>query len=321
MGGKALKNINCIRTNKLLYEEIKSIVLSKLLKICNFIPILEIPEKDSFGDLDLLYDSDINIKNIVNDLFSPKEISSNGNVLSFSYKINEIDYFQIDLIKVDNIEMAKFYFGYGEVGLILGRILKKNNLTFGHEGIWVNYENEKIILYENPIEICKFIGLNYTEWLSGFKNKKELFNWIIECKYFNIDYFDIEKFNSDYKKYYEKRPNFKEFINYIFSIKEKLILIEKPSMNYKVVDFIKICCKSNEKEKIDNKLSIIKLYQEKFNGSQFLPYTIPQNINQSKNEFKEYISKSNNFNEWLQNNSIEFINNKIKDFMNQISNH
>ncbi len=92
-------------------------------------------------------------------------------------------------------------------------------------------------------------------------------------------------------------------------------------MNYKVVDFIKICCKSNEKEKIDNKLSIIKLYQEKFNGIQFLPYTIPQNINQYKNEFKEYISKSNNFNEWLQNNSIEFINNKIKDFMNQISKH
>jgi hypothetical protein len=145
------------------------------------------PEKETFGDLDLMYKykDNINIRNIVNELFSPIEIVSNGDILSFSYKINEIDYFQIDLIKVMNIDMAQFYYGYSDCGLIIGNMLKKNNLIFGQNGLWIIYENYKIILSDNPQEICNFIQLDYDKWKNGFENKKEVFNWIIKCKYFN----------------------------------------------------------------------------------------------------------------------------------------
>ena len=55
MGGKALKNINCVRVNLELYNEIKSITLSNLLLYNNFESVIEMPKKETFGDLDLIY--------------------------------------------------------------------------------------------------------------------------------------------------------------------------------------------------------------------------------------------------------------------------
>jgi len=53
MGGNALKNTNCIRINKDLYDKIKIIILGKLSSNCTFVLVKEMPEKETFGDLDL----------------------------------------------------------------------------------------------------------------------------------------------------------------------------------------------------------------------------------------------------------------------------
>jgi hypothetical protein len=313
MGGNALKNTNCIRINKDLYDKIKIIILGKLSSNCTFVLVKEMPEKETFGDLDLLYEhkEGLNIRDIVYDIFSPKEVFSNGDIFSFSYQINETDYFQIDLIKVKNINMSQLYFGYGDIGLILGRILKKNNLTFGHEGLWINYENQKIMMLDNPFEICNFLELDYNEWSIGFKTKIDVFKWIIQCKYFHKDYFKIETLNCIYKKNYDNRPNFKFFVDYISTLE----IQPKELINYTVEDYIKIFNKESKKDEIDSKIAIIKLHQEKFNGQIFLKYTDAKNINKYKDAFKNHISQSFNFNEWLINNEIEIINNQIKKFI------
>ena len=313
MGGKSLKNTNCVRINLKLYNKIKSIILSKLLHYNNFIPVIEMPGKETFGDLDLIYKCKENqdIRFIVNEIFSPYEVFSNGTVFSFSYKINETDYFQIDLIKVSNIEMAQFYYGYGDIGHIIGRIMKKNNLTFGIEGLWINYENNKIMLSCVPQEICNFIGLDYNKWKDGFSTEIDIFNWIIQCKYFNKDYFNPDNFNSVYKKNYDTRPNFKLFIDYIFSIN----IEHNNEIKLNIIDYITIFNKHNEKEIIDKKLYINKLHQEKFSGKVFLLYTDCKNIGKYKDEFKTYICENQDFNEYLLKNDVDFINNQIKEFV------
>jgi hypothetical protein len=65
------------------------------------------------------------------------------------------------------------------------------------------------------------------------------------------------------------------------------------------------------------------LHQEKFNGRVFLQYTEPKNINKYKEDIKNHISQSHDFNEWLEKNNLEFINNQIKEFIlkNHIPNH
>jgi hypothetical protein len=313
MGGKALKNINCVRVNLELYNKIKSIILSKLLPYNYFVSIIEMPGKETFGDLDLIYKWKDNqdIPFIINELFSPREVFSNNNVFSFSYNINEVEYFQIDLIKVSNIEMAQFYYGYGDIGHIIGRMMKKNDLTFGAEGLWINYENNKIMLSSDPLEICNFIGLDHSKWKNGFNTITDVFNWIIQCKYFNKIYFNPDNFNAVYKKNYETRPNFKLFVDYILNINTE----NKNEINLNIIDYITIFNKHNEKEIIDKKLYINKLHQEKFSGKIFLLYTDCKNIGKYKDAFKKHICENQDFNEYLLNNDIDFINNQIKDFI------
>lgn len=319
MGGNALKNTNCVRVNKDLYEKIKSIILEKLLPYNNFITVFEMPEKETFGDLDLLYEykDGVNIRDIVNDIFTPKEVFSNSDLFSFSYQINETEYFQIDLIKVANINMAQFYYGYGEVSNILGRMLKRNGLTFTSDGLFTTYCDQRIILYNDPQLICNFLNLNYIEWKNGFKTKIYVFDWIIKCKYFNKECFSPETFNSEYKKKSRKRPNFVEFLEYIFNSNIKSNILN----NQTVLDYITIANKQNDKDIIDQKNKIINLHQEKYNGQVFLKYTDVKNINKCKDEFKKYISQTHDFNEWLMNNNLEIINNKIKEFILNNSYH
>ena len=96
------------------------------------------------------------------------------------------------MIKTSNIEMSQFYGGYGDCGNIIGRFTKRADLTFGNEGLWTSYESKRIILSTNPQEICEYLGLNYNLWSAGFKTRTELFNWIIESRYFDLNLFRLD---------------------------------------------------------------------------------------------------------------------------------
>jgi len=313
MGGKALKNTNCVRVNKQLYEKIKEEVLSKLLIYLHIDVVPEAPEKETYGDIDFIYKSDplINIQKIVCDEFRPKEIFINGDCLSFAYQINETDYFQIDLIKINvNFLMAKFYFSYGDLGNILGRMTKKHDLTLGHEGVWTMYQMERIMIFTEPEQVCKFLNLNYKQWVEGFKTCNELFKWYTTCKYFEKSLFNADNLNYYYKHRANTRPQFKQFMNYI----DNLDHIKATENKYTPIDYINIFNKIKEKEEIDKKIEIQKLHHEKFSGMIFLLYVEPKKVNEYKNKFKDYISNHFDFNEWLRNNDILFINNKIREF-------
>lgn len=313
MGGNALKHVKCIRINKFEYNNIKNDILSKLKDLLNINALRDLPDKESFGDLDLIYTNNSinNVLQLVISIFNPIEIEINGNVLSFSYVLNVNDYFQIDLIKVKNYDMANFYMSYGDIGNILGRIIKKQNLTFGHEGMWLNYKNNKIILLDNPKEICDFLELDYNKWEYGFNDMFDIFNWIINCKYFNKNIFNISKLNSTYRHRLITRPMFLEFYKYIENIDFK----EK---EYKIItdeEYINMFNKNKELDEINKYKNIEKLYQNKFSGLIFLEYIDKKKINIYKDEFIKYISKNNNFDEWLSTNDQEYINKTIKSFI------
>jgi hypothetical protein len=161
--------------------------------------------------------------------------------------------------------------------------------------------------------------LDYNKWKNGFKSKIDMFDWIIKSKYFNIECFNPHNFNHKFRINMKCRPNFRLFVEYIYNIK----LESKESITYIVEDYIKIFNKENDKKRINRKIYINRLHREKFNGMIFLQYTDAKNINIYKEDFKNNISLSQDFNEWLEKNNLEFINNQIKEFIlkNQISNH
>jgi hypothetical protein len=163
MGGNALKNVKTSRLNISQYEQVKQDIITQMLRYPNIVlaQITELPEKTSFGDLDLLYvnlDNHNNIRSIIQNQFAPNEIVSNGDLMSFDYKlINETGseiYFQIDLIKCpskDQIPMYQFYFSYGDFGAILGRILNYNAYKFGQQGLYLNLLQHTMALYDNSL--------------------------------------------------------------------------------------------------------------------------------------------------------------------------
>jgi len=319
MGGHALKHVNCVRINKVEYQKIKNYMLSTIesVKLIKLSVLIEAPEKEDFGDLDILYQSnqDINLCDIIRSLFNPKEVVTNGDVTSFSYQISKLDYFQIDMIKTSNIEMSQFYGGYGDCGNIIGRFTKRADLTFGNEGLWTTYESKKIILSDIPQEICEYLGLNYNLWSTGFKTKIELFNWIIESRYFNLNLFRLDTLNTVYRHRYDTRPMFKEFIDYLTTI--SLQTHETHEIIDSKLEHINHFNKKEEKDKIDEEIRIIKLHQEKFSGRIFLKYVSCKEINNYKRNFQYHIENElkEDFNVWLLNNSTKFIEDSIIEFI------
>lgn len=314
MGGKALKNVKTIRKSKDEYDKIKQTIINKLNNILKIETLIEVPGKESFGDLDLLYETsnEINVRQIVIDSFLPKEIVSNGNVLSFDY-----DNFQIDLIGCKHLEFAKFYFSYGDFGGILGRIVNHYGLKFGHEGFWIyvytdennNFDTThsfgKIVLTTNPREMCDFIGINYDDFCK-IKTKQDIFELIKSCRYYEANIFTV--LNHEHVKRANIRPMYQEFLKYINIeyIKGGLHIAENKQM-----ECIKYFKKEKEYNEIFIELKRKKELNEKFNGKMLLDLGVePKNIGKIIKEFRIIYND-----DWLLNNSKEVILEKICFFI------
>ena len=129
MGGNALKNTKTRRYNKDEYLSVANYVVTNLLTneltIVDVAPIESYREKETFGDLDVLYstidDLCITIDQIKK-LFSPNQIVKNGDVISFDYKELQVD---LILSKKDVYEYAFNYFLGSDLGNLIGKLFHK----------------------------------------------------------------------------------------------------------------------------------------------------------------------------------------------------
>ncbi len=343
MGGNAIKKVKISRISKCDYQLIKQNIFDLLSNDFQLEFIFDLPEKEDFGDLDILY-LNINNKNIVDFIiqhFNPNEIVYNGNVISFDYKLikdNQSIYFQIDLIKTQNINMAKFYFSYGDIGSILGLIAKRYNLVFGFDGLWINtklktivqylknkniddidksfeninedYNFGKIILTNNPEQICEYLDFDYQKWKNGFNNNYEIFQWIIKSKYFQKNIF--------YQTNREHRENIKKRTFYNFFIENNSKLEDNDNNNnINQLNSIEYFKKENELNNLIENFKLNNERKDKFNAHIFKEYGIEdKKLGENICEFKKYILQFNpNFEEWLDTNNKNDIKNIVFNFL------
>lgn len=193
MGGNAIKTVEITRFDMDVYTDTK-VLIGGILRDSGFdIDFLyEVPNKTDFGDLDILYTPcDKNVLDIVKEKFNPVEYHINGGVLSFAYQLGE-KYYQIDLIEAHNIESYKFYMSYGDVGNIIGKMLKAYGLHLGTQGLFVKPIiggcAKQIVLSDDPERICEFLGVEYVRW-HFFETDVEIYDWLISIKYFNSSVF------------------------------------------------------------------------------------------------------------------------------------
>lgn len=243
MGGNALAEGLTERKGVQDYLQIKALVLETLRRsdcgsgqakgegevLAVVSEIVEMPEKQSFGDLDLLYvladgKTREDLYKLIRHHFSPTDMVTHGSVTSFDFMR-----FQIDMIQCtpDSFAMSHFCLSYGDRGMILGQMAKCRGFSLGSKGLVVThtsieellgYKNghisstEKIVLSTDPVAIREFMGLPQDNDVDSLTTQEDVMNFCMQSPWFRPQYFAPRKLsNCESKKKLRQRPFYKMF--------------------------------------------------------------------------------------------------------------
>jgi len=277
MGGLLFKTQ---RLSKNEFEKYMKDVISILKKhtTYNFYIPKWFEDKSDFGDLDIVIESPIDIE-LIKKIFKPKKTYLNGSVFSIMY-----NNFQIDFIvhTTEDFESSKNYYSYNDLGNLIGRLAQKFKLKFGPDGLrYVYYVDTKKLgefnISKDIEKILTFLDLNYQKYITGFKNRKELFNFIIKSKYFNPYIYDFDTLNHVNRSRNKKRSTYIAWLEYIKPLKKfyykNEIFVNKtkliPTINNYFFENNELFEWIIERDKEFEKSNAIK---EKFNGYVVMDY-------------------------------------------------
>jgi hypothetical protein len=338
MGGNALKTVPVERldlpTYKNTIQELSNVFRD--IKLRFDFPV-EIPGKDSFGDVDVLVElpndggkMKRSLLESVQKTFSPPEITNNGPVTSFAFRESNAVH-QIDLIFVKNVEMPKFFFSYGETGMIIGRSISFHGLTLSSEGLSVKIkesylfngsgkESDNVIdtipLSSDPEKICDYLGLDYRRWFDKFSSLEEIYQWITSSKFYDRKIYA----SLSQEKRAKLRIFYQNFLKSIQADTESLSDTEvkfdlTPAEIYQqvmnaLIQFNKI----NELKPIEDLYLLKQSRREKFNAKLFMENGFEKTkLSEAMRSFK--VSRSDDFDQWLDNHSSEEINEDIMEWI------
>lgn len=224
MGGNCLKDCTTRRYEAEEYYALETIVLNKLRQLfpfSKFTPTKSYNNKTSFGDMDILTDSEFITQDVIEsiiDEFAPKQMFKNGNCLSFEYKE-----FQIDLIAAGACYgTSQAYFAYNDLGNLCGRIAHSMGLKLGHDGLSYNFTfNDGTYLFKNVVlltewkDILPILGMSYERYAQGFEDMEDIFKFVVSSSFFNKHIFGVENRNHAARVRDSKRKTYMEFLAYI----------------------------------------------------------------------------------------------------------
>ncbi|MDD5149780.1 MAG: hypothetical protein PHC28_04780 [Flavobacterium sp.] len=285
MGGRAL-SCGSVRIDKLTYEKVCESVLTELkMKYpTGIFKIAEIlPDKETFGDLDIIYSNDSKIDTsklswIQSDgsNYTPKFPYINSDITSFDYLLDNGEIFQIDLVKIpiECLSFAVQYFSYGDCGNIIGRAYKYAGFKLTFEGLKYKYlskyTSKLLTLTVNWQEALDFLEYPvYQEY--EFKDILSVFDYCFSTPYANTDIYQIENSNHVDRIRNKKRPMFMAMQQYINDnpncTADYRLDIDIHRTNFLEKAFNQF---PNFKIEYDNCVKIDineQLYREKFNGN------------------------------------------------------
>ena len=226
MGGNAL-SYKSVRLNKEVYKQITSDTLSKLRQVFpgRVQDIKAYRNKESFGDLDILIESTAYDPFLAAKTLSAVEVVRNGPVTSFGVKIDpsviDLEHvtFQIDLIKAApaEFEYTLAYFGFNDLGNLIGRTAHKAGLTHRHDGLFFyhrdgTYKFRELLLTQDHDKALEFLGYSAARYHQGFDDLEDIFQYVAGSSFFNRDIFLLENRNAQARVRDRKRKTYMEFL-------------------------------------------------------------------------------------------------------------
>ncbi len=225
MGGNALKQVETRRYQRDEYLALEAEVLGILRADFpgrRVAAIQAYREKESFGDMDVLLESDnlhADLMKYAHERFNTKQVVRNSHVVSFEYKD-----FQIDLIctTAKNFETSASYFAWNDLGNLMGRVAHKLGFKYGHEGLSMTFRDGDYMYAEVEVSrdvprIVEFLGYDPDRFAEGFDTVEEIFNFTASSPFFNKEIYSLENRNHTSRVRDRKRKTYNQFLTWIES--------------------------------------------------------------------------------------------------------
>jgi hypothetical protein len=287
--------------------------------------------KSTFGDMDIIINAkffdlpklrQISFKDRLINQFGITEHKSVGNVFSTVYEGLQIDYFSVDISK---LQCLTNYMDFG-IGNFIGKISRRLNLKYGMYGLeyvyWAsdNHFKQELTISTDTEKIFKLLDLDYNIWKKGFTDRLDAYNWLLSSKFFSTHTYLTPKPGTSKRK--ENRADFAHFIEWlkennierdviIPSDEAKFDTIREIFPNVDIQDFIK---------KSENKYNSLQKFKENFNANvvnEVYPNITGKKLGIFISGFKNYID--NNYGDhknYLINIPRNNVQNLIKNYYN-----
>ncbi|KAF7327843.1 hypothetical protein MKEN_00364100 [Mycena kentingensis (nom. inval.)] len=105
-------------------------------------------------------------------------------------------FYQVDVhVCADKAEWERIHFfhAYGDLGMILGLLVRTQGLALGTKGLKApNVPHAPFDLSDSMDEIIAYMGLSMERWRAGFATKREVFEWVATSTFFDPTTFRAE---------------------------------------------------------------------------------------------------------------------------------
>lgn len=240
MGGLAVKEIigvEGLRFSHDLRNEFKSLIslVFSREKIRNdqYYFITEYQAKDSFGDIDILIDSEHpfasyedTLKSTFTDAgFVYQGKFTNGKIVSIA-----VSGYQLDFISTPFKELlpAFVYYANNDLGNLIGRIAHGIGLLYGHQGLKLKVRDkddhviEDVLLSVNTKDIMRFLGFSDKDVEMfiqnthiGFPTLESMYEFVSRSDYFDGSKYDLDQLNQINRIRNIKRTTYMGFIKWL----------------------------------------------------------------------------------------------------------
>lgn len=179
--------------------------------------------KLTFGDIDVLVvdqgDQWPAMRTSIADELRVNACLRNGNTDSMSYRQMQLDFFQVE---PEYLRVMAAFMDFNDLGNLVGRLARKFGLKWGERGLTYPYRRASgNYVVDMPVSldfeaVCRFLGLDYATWRTGFHELHEMFDWVIASPYFSVGpYVDSNESTSHMRKDGVHRTNIARFIDYL----------------------------------------------------------------------------------------------------------
>lgn len=221
MGGNALRVLTR-RMNPAEFDHAVDFCVERLRAAwpeCCVAPVVSYHNKESHGDIDIVFHVDNYEPMEVASVLGAVEVVRNGPVTSMGLMIGGGAATQVDIIysPENTFEFMTSFYAYNDLGGLMGRVARRLGLALKHSGLYYRlfrngqHTNDVLITRDFSIAI-DFLGFSASRWCKGFDDLEDIFRFVVNSRYFDMNDFLLENRDSDSRRRDSKRKTYVEFL-------------------------------------------------------------------------------------------------------------